>query len=204
MNIDDTVASRPGFIVGERKRKRAADSVQFRRVGRTLAESTPFVDINPVTTAIATISNATNICETIINPQVQNRRLSGQQILCEPCSSSDDDNDDYDDIYNYVPLRPEDACSSNVSVYMEKINNTFLDIDEDIRFRIRSVCEGRKQGMRGGNNALLFYEYVAVDNPEGEIHYTQCRELLNSSWAKWDPTAAASSRAARLSTRKNR
>jgi hypothetical protein len=84
---------------------------------------------------------------------------------------------------------------------MEKINDTFLDIDEDIRFRIIGVCEGRKHNMRGGNNAMLFYKYVQIDDPDGEVHYTQCRELLNSSWAKWDQTIAASSRAARLSAR---
>jgi hypothetical protein len=189
-----------GFVGSERKRKRAADSVQFRRAGRSAAETTPYVDIN-VDGAPPSVTEANATEASVPNTQTrQKRREKNKPVLCEPCSSSSES--DNDDMYNYIPLRPGDSCSSNISLYMEKINNTFLDKDEDIRFRILSVCEGRKGGMRGGNNALLFYEYVEVDNPDGEVHYTQCRELLNSSWAKWDPTPAASSRAARLSTRK--
>ncbi len=69
---------------------------------------------------------------------------------------------------------------------------------------------GRKRKTRGGNNAILFYKYVEVYDPDGEVHYTQCRELkkgivlLKSSWAKWDPTIATSNRAARLSARDTR
>jgi hypothetical protein len=203
VNIADSIAPRVCHVGGERKRKRATDSVQFRRVGRKAAETTPFVDINPDTTnndpVVNNCANENTSEHTTVNPS-RNRPVLSHPLLRDPYSSSSESDED-NDIYNYLPLDPEKACSSNVNVYMEKINNTFLDIDDNIRFRIIEVCEGRKHGTRGGNNAILFYKYVEVDEPEGEVNYTQCRELLNSSWAKWDPTIAASNRAARLSAR---
>jgi hypothetical protein len=195
-----------GHIGGERKRKRAADSVRFRRVGQKVAETTPYVDINPNNEPndITQVQQHESASEAVSNRNTRTRRqVRTETVLCEPCSSSSESDCD-DDIYNYIPLRPGDACSSNVTIYMGKVNNTFLDTDEDIRFRIVEVCEGRKRNTRGGNNAILFYKYVEVDDPDGEVHYTQCRELLNSSWAKWDPTIAASNRAARLSARDTR
>lgn len=197
VNVSNSITARVGLIGSVRKRKRATDSVQFRRSGRPAAEATPFADISSLP-LLASSNTGTELLPST-SPRRAGERLVRNQVVNTSSSSSESDDDD--EVYDYVPLLPDSACSSNAALYLEKKNHTFMDTDDNIRFRIVDVCEGRKAGARGGNNALLFYKYIDIEDPDCEPNYTLCRELLNSSWAKWDPSAAASSRAARLTAR---
>jgi hypothetical protein len=172
---------------------RASDSVKFRRNCRAAAEETPYTEIG---TSVLNQPDEASTLSPITATSKRNGRRQVRPNVSESDSSSSDS--DSDDVYDYVPLLPGDACSSTASLYLQRVGNTFLDIDENIRFRITDVCEGRKNG---GRSVLLFYKYVDVDDLDGEEQFTECRELLNSSWAKWDPTTSASNRSARLSAR---
>jgi hypothetical protein len=166
---------------------RASDSVKFRRSCRPPAAEAPYTEID---TSISSTHSTT-----ARNKNARRQQPARANASDSSASSSESDTDD---IFDYVPLLPGDACSSNASLYLQRVGHTFLDIDENIRFKITDVCEGRKNG---GRNVFLFYKYVEVDDMDGEEQYTECRELLNSSWAKWDPTTSASNRSARLSAR---
>ena len=49
--------------------------------------------------------------------------------------------------------------------------------------------------------SFILYKYADVDDLNGEEQFTECRELLYISWARWDPTTSASIRSACLAAR---
>ena len=154
----------------------AADSVVYRRAGRQAA-ATPYVS---------------SISVAPVNPNIS--------IQADDSDSSDNE----DNIIQYQDIQPGEQVSSTESIdrYLEFIGRTFKDIDEDIDFRVVSVCKEipDTRGRRTYNGMCFRYQHVKAPT---EFEYTPCQELLNSTWCRWNTTSSASARENRASGRHN-